>query len=307
MRLPRLGKGVDANKTLALESMQRVIDVLKEYKQMIDNQGHKVKQVILCATSAVRDASNRQAFVDLVQKELNYDVTILPGKTEALCTFTGAVGALKQLEVTQVNQHYNLKQLKYNIAIDIGGGSTEVAIGTANKLVNSHSFDMGCVRYAERYFFNPNGQRVEDVMNYVPTADQINSAHQAIKDTLKGVQFQEIRETQDKSLIRLIGVEGTFASICCIANEYAEMIPAQFHGSILTLEQIESQLARFRTMSPNQMLALYPKILFGRADVYLIGLLIASEFMKEYGFSTVQVSTGGIRYGGVILRTKNII
>ena len=57
-----------------------------------------------------------------MKKELNYDVTILPGKTEALCTFTGAVGALKQLEVTQVNQHYNLKQLKYNIAIDIGGG-----------------------------------------------------------------------------------------------------------------------------------------------------------------------------------------
>lgn len=62
---------------------------------------------------------------------------------------------------------------------------------------------MGCVRYAERYFFNPNGQRVEDVMNYVPTADQINSAHQAIKDTLKGVQFQEIRETQGTILANI--------------------------------------------------------------------------------------------------------
>ncbi len=54
---------------------------------------------------------------------------------------------------------------------------------------------MGCVRYAERYFFNPNGQRVEDVMSYVPTADQIDNAHQSIKNTLKGVQFQEIRDT----------------------------------------------------------------------------------------------------------------
>jgi hypothetical protein len=62
---------------------------------------------------------------------------------------------------------------------------------------------MGCVRYAERYFFNPNGQRVEDVMNYIPTADQINSAHQAIKDTLKGVQFQEIRDTQGTILANI--------------------------------------------------------------------------------------------------------
>lgn len=64
----------------------------------------------------------RQTFVDLVKKELDYDVTILPGKTEALCTFTGAVGALKQLEAKQINQPYDRKQLKYNIAIDIGGG-----------------------------------------------------------------------------------------------------------------------------------------------------------------------------------------
>ena len=61
---------------------------------------------------------------------------------------------------------------------------------------------MGCVRYAERYFFNPDGQRVEDVMNYIPTADQIDKAHQAIKNTLKGVQFQEIIDTTGKILSR---------------------------------------------------------------------------------------------------------
>ena len=138
-RAPRLGRNVDANKTLHEDSMLRVIAALKEYQEILSSRYPDVKEIIVTATSAVRDAANKQTFMDLVLKETGLRVRLLSGQEEAVWTYKGALSVLEGLDKHET------------FVLDIGGGSTEIALGKYGILNQSHSYDMGCVRFTERY------------------------------------------------------------------------------------------------------------------------------------------------------------
>lgn len=271
-QIPRLGRGVDANKTLADDSMQRVIDALLHYKQVLNDRFPDAEAPIVTATSAVRDASNRSEFIQRVFSETAWKIRLLSGVEEAEWTYAGALSML------EVNEHKS-----YSV-IDIGGGSTELAFGNGCKLESRHSFDMGSVRFTERFLHgNP------------PAHDVIKQAEQHIWD-----QFSAYPEPVFLKDFQVVGVAGTVTSMAYIKLGLKKYDLKQISNFRLTNLDIEELFELFSTHSSEQMLERFPEVMKGRSDIFLAGIMILRGFMKHFGFTTLQVSSGGIRHGALI-------
>ena len=267
---PRLGRGVDEQENLNTKSVQRVVNVLTTYQSTIDNKYTDVSDVRVLATSAVRDANNRQEFVRKVKEETGFSVQILSGEEEAELTYAGAKSVLTQNDTDAA-------------VIDIGGGSTEIAIGTGKQMTDRYSFDIGSVRFTERYLSNnpPKGSQIEDCRSTIK----------------KMLEMRPFEWTKD---IQLIGVAGTVTSLAAIHNQIGYYDPALLNETQLSAQDISSHIATFSTMPSEELLHKYPKILKGRADVILAGLLILETFMHFYNIEHLTVSTGGIRHGALL-------
>lgn len=271
---PRLGKGVDAQNKLDHHSVDKVIEVLKRYKSIIENDFPKVEEIFVTATSAVRDASNREEFVKKVYEQTAFDVQVLSGKEEAGFTYFGA-----QSMLTGIGNK--------TCVLDIGGGSTEVALGSKNLLKDRFSYNIGSVRFTERYLKqNP------------PTENEINECRRAVEDTLKQKIFHF------PVTFKLIGVAGTATSLAHIHAGLDSYQPKTINGSVLTLDAISHWVDELKQYTSEELLQRYPKILEGRVDVFLGGLLILESFMKNCGIPSVLVSTGGIRHGTLVMNAK---
>ena len=134
-RILRLGEGVDQTKKLNLAAMDRVIQCLKEWRELI-GAAH-VDATAVVATSAVRDAGNRDEFLDRVKREAGFEVEIITGDEEARRTLLGIRSDLPD-GVTDV------------LALDIGGGSTEFILDRPGQKPVVLSIDIGVVRLCER-------------------------------------------------------------------------------------------------------------------------------------------------------------
>jgi len=267
-RVPRLGKDVDQDRVLSGESMKRVVDALKEYQQIISNKFPDVDQVIVTATSAVRDATNKNEFLALVHRETGFAVRILSGDEEATLTYSGALSTLNVINKTEV------------FVLDIGGGSTEVALGKDGKVKDEHSYDVGCVRFTERYLKeNP------------PTEEQINDCRKAIKKT-----FQEKRFKSGLP-VKAVGVAGTATSLAAIDLQIDQYEPERINNHLIDHKALKNRLETFKYQTHQQLLELNPDVLKGREDIFLAGLLIMDEFLELIDLDEIVVSTGGIRHG----------
>jgi len=266
--VPRLGKGVDENRTLHPESQQRVLDVLNRYKDFLTNNfPDSVDQTIVTATSAVRDASNREEFLDRVKKETGWKIRLLSGSEEAETTFKGALSVLPE----QPNRR--------SVVFDIGGGSTELAYGVGTSLKRSVSIDMGSVRFTERFFesYPPGNESIQNLRN---------SVQQLLADNFS------VEENID-----LIGVAGTVTSLAAIYKGLNEYDSTKLNGIQLPQDVIKEYISSFSDMLPAVIESKYPAFLTGRGEVILAGLLIMNEIISYFGKREITVSTGGIRHG----------
>lgn len=270
-RMPRLGKGVDADKTLDPESMERVINSLKEYKAILESDFKDVSKVIVTATSAVRDAANRDEFLTLVDTQTGFKVQLLSGEEEAEYTYRGALTVIEE-------------ELDGDVfVLDIGGGSTEIALGRNGKLVDSYSFDMGCVRFTERFL-------LEDP----PFQEQLHQCREAVKYLLDSKKFKNKRKVQ------AIGVAGTLTSLAAIDLQIDEYDPEHMNGHVIVSEKLRKGIEIFSLHTHKQLLELSPKVLKGREDIFLAGLLILEVFLDYFDLDEIRVSTGGIRHGALL-------
>lgn len=271
---PRLGKKVDADKNLHPDSMAKVIDVLIGYKSVLERDFKDVKDVLVTATSAVRDAANKHAFLKRVKEKTGFKVQVLSGEEEAAYTFFGAKSVLAD-------------NLGSACVIDIGGGSTEVALGNKRILTEQFSYNIGSVRFTERY-----------LQNSPPSDAQIDDCRSAVNNALKQKIFYF------PSNFTLIGVAGTVTSLAHIDAGLNTFSPKEINGIIMPIKKIDSWVNQLKDKSSNQLLGEYPEILKGRADVFLGGLLILQNFMRSSQISEIVVSTGGIRHGALIMNNK---
>ncbi|MCC5940992.1 MAG: Ppx/GppA family phosphatase [Balneolaceae bacterium] len=266
--VPRLGRGVDENRKLHIESQQRVLKVLNHYKSFLDENYPSISlNTVVTATSAVRDASNRDEFIDLVAEKTGWNIRLLSGNEEAQTTYMGALSVL------------NGQQRSNNLVFDIGGGSTELAFGEGLNLMQFASIDMGSVRFTERF-----------IKNYPPDRTSIELLRNSVKLLLN--------ETfQSQTDFDLIGVAGTVTSIAAIHFGMSDYDSSVLNGSVLGQKAIREFTIRFREMKPEEIETAYPKFLTGRGEVILAGLLIMDEILTYFNKSEITVSTGGIRHG----------
>lgn len=275
-RIPRLGKGVDRTGNLDVDSMNRTISVLIEYRDYIIEK-YGVIPVLLTGTSAVRDAKNRIEFLRLIEESTGYRLRILSASEEAKVTFKGALSVLSPDDDHEVPK----SQHEY-IVIDIGGGSTEIAIG--KKFSEPHtqlSLDMGSVRFTERY-----------LRESPPRRESLDIMRIEIKRQLQSVAT---RKHHNGSLIG-VGVAGTAKVLWHLMNKGNESSGSD-RISLIEIDRLIEQLSALKV---NQILELDPIIMKGRADIILAGACILQAIMKTMNLKEIRVSDGGVRHGSLL-------
>ena len=265
MEIVRLGQGVDQNKSFHPDAISRTLAAVEKFAQLIASKG--VEKIRFCATSATRDASNRELFTNGVKKILGTEVEVIPGEEEATLSFIGAT-----------------KELSKNdgpfLVVDIGGGSTEFVFGS-EKVDFARSVNIGCVRMSERHLsLQP------------PTIEQIAEAiidiDLAITQAAKAVPI-----SQAKSLVAVAGTATTVAAAALKLEEYDRYL---IHLSRISAPSVHQVAAMFQSMNKDQIAALgymHP----GRVDVITAGALVLSRIMAATGASEFIASESDILDG----------
>ncbi|WP_458779202.1 Ppx/GppA phosphatase family protein [Arthrobacter sp. D3-16] len=251
MRVVRLGQGVDATGELAPEALERTFAAAGEYARLI--QEHGAQKLRFVATSASRDARNRDVFVDGIRDLLGVEPEVISGDEEAALSFAGASSVLPILDGQEV------------LVVDLGGGSTEFVLGTAAGVTAAKSVDIGCVRLTERHLR-------EDP----PTFEQIAAAEADVDAAIA-------RAGQDVPLERataVVGVAGSITTITAHALQLTEYSPNAIHGTELPLATVRDAATDLLTMARSDRAAL-PYMHPGRVDVIGAGGLVWRRILEQ--------------------------
>lgn len=263
-RVPRLGRGVDSRRFLQRDSMERVVQVLLEFRAIAD--GHHPDVIAVCGTSAVRDAANRDEFAALIKQRTGFDLEILTGEEEALWTYRGAVSGVPGLARATV--------------VDIGGGSTELTTGTAQVITHRVSLDIGSVRLTERH-----------LQHDPPLAAEIAATRNAIISGLASLPSTFPGETG-----RVVGVAGTATTLALLAQKRRGFDLQAVSGFVLRRDAIRRLVSELESSSNSQILRL-ADYMEGRNDIITAGAIILEEVVGFLGAEEIIVSERGVRYG----------
>jgi exopolyphosphatase/guanosine-5'-triphosphate,3'-diphosphate pyrophosphatase len=264
MEIVRLGEGVDRTGRLDPRALERTLTALRTYADEIERL--EVARVRMIATSATRDAKNRDEFVTGVRAILGIDPEIVSGDEEASLSYVGATRELT------VGSPY--------LVVDIGGGSTEFVLG-AESLIASVSIDIGCVRMTERH-----------LRDDPPTKEQIEEACADIDGALEAV-WAVVPVLQARTLV---GLAGSVTTVAAMAMELPAYDAARIHHSRLNKMEVAQISDRLLTMSHSERAAL-PFMHPGRVDVIGAGALVLARLMRRFNFSEVVVSEHDILDG----------
>ncbi|MEC5181335.1 Ppx/GppA phosphatase family protein [Arthrobacter sp. CG_A4] len=251
MRVVRLGQGVDATGEFAQEALDRTLAATADFAELI--RRHGARKVRFVATSATRDARNRQVFIDGVRELLGVEPEVITGDEEAALSFAGAGSVLPSRGQDPV------------LVVDLGGGSTEFVLGNADGVTAAFSVDVGCVRMTERH-----------LRDDPPTAAQIAAAEAdvdaAISEAAKTVPLD--RTTA------VVGVAGSVTTITAHALDLPEYLPQAIHGTELPLEHVRRACTELLEMSRAERAAL-PYMHPGRVDVIGAGGLVWRRVLER--------------------------
>ena len=265
MEIVRLGQGVDENKSFHPDAINRTLAAVEKFKNQLAGKG--VEKIRFCATSATRDAANRDLFIDGVRQILGVEVEVIPGEEEARLSFNGATKELLQSDAPF-------------LVVDIGGGSTEFVYG--NKEVEfAKSVDIGCVRMSERHL---KSQPVE-----------MSQVAQAIIDIDKAIA-QAAAVVPISTAKTLVAVAGTATTIAAAALELEAYDRHTIHLSRIPAEKVHKVSAAFQAMTKSEISNLgfmHP----GRVDVITAGSLVLSRVMAATGATEFVASESDILDG----------
>ncbi|MDM7990561.1 Ppx/GppA phosphatase family protein [Arthrobacter sp. zg-Y877] len=244
MRVNRLGQGVDATGRLAPEALERTFAAADEYADLI--RRHGASRVRFVATSASRDAENRQEFVDGIRARLGVEPEVISGDEEAALSFAGAASVFAGGNGAKT------------LVVDLGGGSTEFVLGDGSGVLAAKSTNMGCVRFTERY-----------LLSDPPTEAEIAAARADILDMIASALATVPLARAD----RLVGVAGTITTVTAAALGLSEYSPDAIHGTELSRDQIDDAADALLRRNRAARAAL-PYMHPGRVDVIGAGALI---------------------------------
>jgi exopolyphosphatase / guanosine-5'-triphosphate,3'-diphosphate pyrophosphatase len=265
-RIVRLGQGVDATGRLSDDALARTFAALDDYAATI--REHGATRVRLCATSAVRDAANGEAFVNGVEERLGVAPDILTGEQEAGLAFDGAVRNLTGPAPDPV------------LVVDIGGGSTELVLGSGDRTVDAaHSMDIGSVRLHERHLHGD-----------PPTASEVAACVADIEAHLDAAPVPiEAART-------VVGVAGSNLTIAAGVLDLPTYDRSAIDQARLATTDVAAFVERLVAMTVDERRAL-PYMNPGRADVIGAGALILARVLARAHVATMVASESDILDG----------
>lgn len=203
----RLGEGIGAGSILTKQAMDRTVDALVTFRDKI--KSYEVQKIVVAATSAVRDALNRDEFIEKVRLKLRWNIRVLSGEEEAAFSYLGVVRGLHNT------------RLSNPVVVDIGGGSTEF-IRDSGDALKCVSLRLGAVRMTEQ--------------------------KSTVKD-ISEVLTEVLADLKTEGVSDLVGVGGTLTTLAAIDQEMVEYDPSRIHGYFVTTEKVEKILARLEGMT----------------------------------------------------------
>jgi exopolyphosphatase/guanosine-5'-triphosphate,3'-diphosphate pyrophosphatase len=266
MRITRLGQGVDASGALSPAAIERTVAVLREYRGVMDRLG--ATKVRVSATSAVRDAANRDEFLDAAEAVVGTRPEVLSGLDEGRLGFSGATAALDPGDGPF-------------LVVDIGGGSTELSLGTTEAEA-VRSLEMGCVRLTEKF-----------LRHDPPWPEELRDALDDVRDRLEDavVEVPQLRDGR-----RMVGVAGTVTTVAAVEMGLQEYDRDRIHHFWLTRAAAEDV---FRTLATEDRAARLgnPGLEEARADVIVGGCVALVAVLRFFGFDGCLVSEADILDG----------
>ena len=274
MRINRLGQGVDATGRLAPESLARTREALVAYAEMLRRTSTTAVRV--CATSATRDAANRDDFFGMVGDVVGVEAEVITGEQEARLSFAGTVADLDPDEGPFV-------------VADVGGGSSELVTGTWDavtaEVAEAYSADVGCVRLAEKFLHDD-----------PPSPAQTAEAEEFTRARLAAA-FDAVAVEQAQTWV---AVAGTATTLAAVALGHRTYDPERIHLARLGLDDVRATARRLETMPRTERSALGP-MHPGRVDVIGAGSMVmrvlADELAERAGITELVVSEHDILDG----------
>ncbi|MGE3621441.1 MAG: exopolyphosphatase [Acidimicrobiia bacterium] len=264
--ITRLGQGVDATGRLHPEAIERVIAVLREYRAVMDE--HQVDGIRMTATSAARDAANRDEFFDAAEEVVGVRPELITGAEEGELSFRGATAELDPADGPF-------------LVVDIGGGSTELIVGT-ERLEAVRSLDVGCVRLTEKHLHHD-----------PPRPEELTDAIGLVTEHLDDV----VREIPQVSGARtLVGLAGTITTVAAVEIGLVDYDRDAIHHFRLTRAAAEDV---FRTLATEPLAQRLhnPGLEPARADVIVGGCCVLVALYRKLGFDEMLVSESDILDG----------
>lgn len=257
MRIVRLGQGVDATGWLAEAALKRTFAAADEYAALIEHHG--ADRVRFVATSATRDAGNRDVFVAGIRSRLGVEPEVVSGDEEAALSFRGALNAAAELDPAD-----------RVLVVDLGGGSTECVLGTPREVIAARSVDVGCVRMTERHLgSNP------------PTEEQQARVLRDVDEAMDVVA----RTVPLERTTRLVGVAGTVTTVTAMALGLEHYDPERINGTVLEIPDVTRACRELTAMTREQRAAL--RFMHeGRVDVIGAGALVWRRVVERVARAT---------------------
>jgi exopolyphosphatase/guanosine-5'-triphosphate,3'-diphosphate pyrophosphatase len=266
----RLGAGVDVERRLRRDAIERVYQTLDRYQAQIAQ--NKADRSIAVLTSAVRDAANGQEFADSLIARYGIEPHVIPGDEEARLTFLGATSERDPHDTTPT------------LLIDIGGGSTELVVGQGRTFDFRTSTQAGVVRQTERHLHRD-----------PPTREQIEALNDDVEQIVATAVPQETRSRTQHA----IAVAGTATSLAAIAQELDPYDPAKVHGYVLdktTAHSLTNRISAMNLAARRQLTGLDP----ARAPTIIAGACILAMLIDMFGLNAVEVSEHDILRGAAL-------
>ncbi|MGH2857058.1 MAG: Ppx/GppA phosphatase family protein [Solirubrobacteraceae bacterium] len=268
-KVTRLGAGVDASGRLRDDAIDRVLAVLDRYQDEID--AHGCERAVAVLTSAVRDACNGAELAALIADRHRLEAHVLSGDDEARMTFLGATDERDPEDPVPT------------LVVDVGGGSTELVIGTGTAVAFHASTQAGVVRQSERHL------RLDP-----PSDMEIEELRQDVRTILEGAVPARVRA----SVGRGIGVAGTATSLAAIEQRLEPYDPERVHGHVVGAVSIDRILEKLVALDLDERRAvtgLHPD----RAPTIVAGIVILRESMALFDLDRIEVSEHDILRGAI--------
>lgn len=274
-RFVRLGEGVDATGRINDAALHRLRDALLDHRATAQALG--AERFVVCATSASRDAANRDEVIRFVREETGLPYEILPGEDEGTWSFAAACAPFTDLHDD-------------TLVVDVGGGSTELIAGTdpsgcaphAEQAITSRvSLDLGCIRLTERHF-----------SSQPPTAADITAAQATIRSALDHAPIHG-----DTAPV-VIGTAGTATALTLVdAGPDSTIDPLHGERRTISADRVRRWQTETLQRSVDEILALHPRAMEHRAPVFAAGVMILDAVLRRTGANHLHVSPFELRHG----------